>query len=107
METREHGPNERIDQNSRIKAKQNGDKQSIRFRVQNTGYKDAKAFSEDLSIITKTQSEMKNPLIEMKNNLQGNNSRLNEAENQINDLKYKEAKNNHAEHQEEKRVQKN
>ena len=27
--------------NSRKKAKWNGDKQSIRYRVQNTGYKDA------------------------------------------------------------------
>ena len=31
-------------------------------------------------------------LIEIKNNLQGNNSRVDEAENQINDLEYKEAK---------------
>ena len=34
---------------------------------------------------------MKNMLIEMKN-LQGNNSRVNKAENEINDLEYKEAK---------------
>ena len=58
-------------------------------RVQNTGYKDAKAFSEDLSIITKTQSDMKNPVIEMKNNLQGNNSTVDEVENQVNDLEQK------------------
>ena len=32
---------------------------------------------------------------------------MNEAENQINDLEHKEAKNNHAEQQEEKRIQKN
>ena len=36
---------------------------------------------------------MKNSLIEMKNNLQGNASRLDEAENQINDMEHKEAKN--------------
>ena len=36
---------------------------------------------------------MKDTLIEIKNNLQGNNSRVNEAENQINDLEHKEAKN--------------
>ena len=36
-----HGPTERTDQNSRKKTKQNGDKPSIRCRVQNTGYKDA------------------------------------------------------------------
>ena len=40
-ELKKHGPNERTDQNSRERAKLNGDKQSIRFRVQNTGYKDA------------------------------------------------------------------
>ena len=31
----------RTDQNSRKRTKQNGNKQSIRYRVQNTGYKDA------------------------------------------------------------------
>ena len=35
---------------------------------------------------------MKDTLIEIKNNLQGNDSRVNEAENQINDLEHKEAK---------------
>ena len=49
---------------------------------------------------------MKDTLIEIKNNFQGNNSRVDEAENQINDLEHKEVKNNHAE-QEEKRIQKN
>ena len=38
---------------------------------------------------------MKDTLIEIKNNLQGNNSRVDEAENQINNLEHKEAKNNH------------
>ena len=75
------------------KAKQNGDKQSIRCRVQNTGYKMLKELSEDLSSIKKTQSETKDTLIEI-NNLQGNNSRVDEAENQINDLEHKEAKTN-------------
>ena len=32
---------------------------------------------------------MKNILTEIKNNLQGNNSRVDEAENQINDLEHK------------------
>ena len=36
---------------------------------------------------------MKNSLIELKDNSQGNNSRVDEAENQINDLGHKEAKN--------------
>ena len=50
---------------------------------------------------------MKDTLIEVKNNLQGNNSRVEEAENQINDLEQKEAKNNQAEQQEGNRVQRN
>ena len=35
---------------------------------------------------------MKYSLIEIKKNLQGNNNRMDEAENQINDLEDKEAK---------------
>ena len=50
---------------------------------------------------------MKDTLIEIKNNLQGNNSRVDEAKKQIRDLKYKEAKSNQSEQQEEKRIQKN
>ena len=56
--------------------------------------------SEDLSSIKKTQSETKGTLIEIKKNLQGNNSRMDKAENQINDLEYQEAKNNQSEQQE-------
>ena len=53
-----------------------------------------KELSEDyLKGIKKIQSEMKYTLTEIKNNLQGNNSRVDEAENQINDLGHKEAKN--------------
>ena len=48
---------------------------------------------------------MKDTLIEIKNNLQGYDNRMDEAENQINDLEHKEAKNNHAEQQEGKRIQ--
>ena len=51
-----------------------------------------KELSEDLSSIKKIESEMKDTLIEIKNNLQGNNSRVDEAEDQINDLEYKEEK---------------
>ena len=50
---------------------------------------------------------MKDSLIEIKNNLQGNNGRVDEAENQINDLEHKEAKNNQSEKQEVKRTPKN
>ena len=57
-----------------------------------------------LNSIKKIQSEMKNTLIEIKNNLQGNNSRVDEAENQIDDLEHKETKNNQSEQQEEKRI---
>ena len=85
-ETKKHGPNERTVQNSRKKkAKQNGDKQSIRCRVQNTGYKGAQG-TQDLSNIKKIQPETKDTLIEIQNNLQGNNSRVDKAKNQINDL---------------------
>ena len=45
---------------------------------------------------------MKTILIDIKNNLHGNNSRVDEAKNQINELEQKEAKNNQLEHQEEK-----
>ena len=53
-----------------------------------------KELSEDLSSMKKIQSEMKDTLIEIKNNLQGINSRVDEAGNQIDDLEHKEAKNN-------------
>ena len=40
---------------------------------------------------------MKDTIIEIKNNLQGNNSRVDETNNQINDMEHKEAKNNQSE----------
>ena len=40
-ETKKYGPNERREQSSRKRTKQNGDSQPIRCRVQNTGYQDA------------------------------------------------------------------
>ena len=52
-----------------------------------------KELSEDLSSIKNVQSEMKDALIEIKNKLQRNNSTVDEAENQINDLEHKEASN--------------
>ena len=45
---------------------------------------------------------MKDTLLEIKNNLQGNNSRMDEAKNQINDLEHKEAKNNQSEQEKKK-----
>ena len=53
-----------------------------------------KELSKDLNSIKKIQSEMKDTLIEIKNNLQGNNTGVDEAKNQNNDLEHKEAKNN-------------
>ena len=65
-----------------------------------------KELSEDLCSIKKTQSETKDTLIEIKDNLQGNNSKVSEAKNQINDLERKETKNNQSEQQEEKGIKK-
>ena len=48
--------------------------------------------SEDLNSTKKTQSEIKDTLIEITNNLQGKNGRVDEAENQINDMEHKETK---------------
>ena len=48
--------------------------------------------SEDLNSIKKIQLETKETLIEIKDNLQGNNSSVDEAVNQINDLECKEEK---------------
>ena len=53
-----------------------------------------KELSEYLNSTKKIQSKMKDSLIEIKNNLQGNKSRVDEAKHQINDLEHKEAKNN-------------
>ena len=44
-----------------------------------------KELSEDLNSIKKMQPVMKDTLIEIKNSLQGNSSKVNEAKNQIND----------------------
>ena len=49
---------------------------------------------------------MKHTLIEIKNNLKWNNSRVDEAKNQMNDLEYKEEKDIQPVQQEEKRIQK-
>ena len=65
-----------------------------------------KELSEDLSSMKKIQSEMKDTLIEIKNNLQGNNSRVDEARNKIKDLEHKENINIQPEQNEETRIQK-
>ena len=65
-----------------------------------------KELSRDLNNIKKIQSGTKHTLMEIKNNLQRNNSTVDKADNHINHLEHKEAKNNQSE-QEEKRIQKN
>ena len=60
----------------------------------------------DLNSIKTIQSELKDILIEIKNNLQRINRRVDEAKNQISYLKCKKAKNNQSEQQEDKRIQK-
>ena len=57
-----------------------------------------KELSEDLSSIKKIHSGMKDILIKIKNNLQGNNRRVDEAKIQINDLEH----NNQSEEQKKK-----
>ena len=47
-----------------------------------------KKLSEDLSSIKKGPVRNEGFTIEIKNNLQGNNSRVHEAKNKINDLEY-------------------
>ena len=68
-----HGPNERTDQNSRKRAKQNGDKQSD-AELKTLVISMLKELSEDFNSIKKIQSETKDSLIEIRSNLQGNKS---------------------------------
>ena len=63
-----------------------------------------KELSEDLNNIKKIQPETKETLVDKSNNLQGNNSRVDEVENQINDMEHKEAKINQSEQEEGKRI---
>ena len=65
----------------------------IRMFKEVTGYCNSKI---------KIQAEMKVTLHEIRKNLQGKNSRGDEAENQINDLEHKKARSVHSEQQEEK-----
>ena len=60
-----------------------------------------------METIKKNQSEMKDTLIKIQNNLQGNNSRMDEAKDQINNLEYEKEKTTQSEHQEKQRIQKN
>ena len=86
---KKHGPNERTDKNSRKRTKQNGDLSLAELKTVVIGM--LKELIGYFNSIKKTQREMKFTLNEMKN-FQGTNSEVNEAENQINDLEYKEEK---------------
>ena len=56
-----------------------------------------------LNSIKRDQSEMEDTLTEKKNNLQGINSRVDDAENKNSDLKYKEAENTQTGEEKEKK----
>ena len=56
-----------------------------------------KELSEKCNSIKNIQLEVKDTLTEIKNNLQGHDSRVEEAKNHINGLEHKEAKNNQPE----------
>ena len=97
-ETRKHTPNERIEQNSRKTTKPNGETSKLPdAKVKTLVIRMLKELSQNLNSIKKIQSETKDTLIKIKNNLQGINSRVGGAGNQISNLEYKEAKNNQSE----------
>ena len=94
---RQYVLNERIEQNSRKKTKQNGDKQStgcrefighrmineVRGRVDEL--RTSNSMKRGRETITK-ETEMKDTVTKMMNNLQGTNSGVDEAKNQISSL---------------------
>ena len=55
---KKYGPNERTDQNSIKRTTQNGDKQSVRCRIQATGHTDTEGLWY-FNSIQRTQAEMK------------------------------------------------
>ena len=65
-----------------------------------------KELNENLNCIRRMQSETKDTLIEIKNNLQEKNNRVYEAKNQIKCLEHRKVKTNQPEHQEEKECKK-
>ena len=65
-----------------------------------------KELSEDLNSIKKVKSQTKGTLIEIKDNLQGHNSKVDEAENQINDLEHEETKTTHQNKKKKKKLKK-
>ena len=63
-----------------------------------------KELSGYFNSIKKTKAEMKDILTEIKSNLQGTNSTVDEVKNQTNDLEHKEEKDIQSVQQEEKRI---
>ena len=53
-------------------------------------------------ILLTFQSEMKDTLVEIKKNFQGNSNRVDETENQISDLEHKEGRKNKSEKKKKK-----
>ena len=105
-EKKKYGPNERTEQSFRERTKRHGDKQSIRCRVQNTGDQDAPGTHWALQRHKKDPGRNEGCTMWNKEKFTGNQSGVDEAKNQINDLEHKEAKNNHTEQREEQRIQK-
>ena len=108
VEMKKYDPNERTEQNSRKRTKQSGDTNLSDAEFKTLVIRMLKELIEYGTSIKKTQAEMKVALSEIKKNLQGINSGVDEAQNQINMLEHKEGKKNiQEEQQEEKRILKN
>ena len=86
---KEHGPNERTEQNSRKRLNKMATSKLLDTEFKTLVVRMLKELSEVLSSLKKIQSETKYTLIKIKNNLQGNNSRVDEAEDQIDDMEHK------------------
>ena len=64
-------------------------------------------FNEDLEEIKKSQSIMSNAVNEIKNTLEGTNSRITEAEDRISEVENRRVEINEAERKNEKRIKRN
>ena len=64
-------------------------------------------FNKDLEEIEKSQSIMNNAITEIKNTLEGTNSRITEAEDRISEVEDRMVKINEAERKKEKRIKRN
>ena len=94
-ETEKYGLNERTEQNPRKRTKQNEDSYPIRWRIQNTGDKDAqrtdycKSIREEMKV-TQSDFHILLYLSKIKKNPQRTNSEGKKARVQFNDLEHKE-----------------